>query len=60
VYSPCVGTFGELKSKMGVIDPLHLEKILVCVYREGIVNSISTEAIEHLILALRTEMEGLV
>jgi hypothetical protein len=44
---------------MSSIDSLHLEKIINRLYKEGLEQGITTEPLEKLVIALRSEMEGL-
>ena len=60
-YNGCIGNFGYLqKGNMATIDPLHMEKILNCTYKECMENAVSTASIEKIVISLRTEMESFV
>ena len=56
LFFPCNNNFGELKIKMSGIDPLHLEKILNRLYKEGLEQGIGTEPLEKIVANLRSEM----
>lgn len=45
---------------MVAIEPLHMEKVLTSLYRECLINDVSAEVTEKIVVALRLEMEGFV